>query len=80
MAKENIPQKEITWEWLAGFFDGEGYPKAWIDERNRLNANIIIDQKEKEVINKIHLFLKAYFHWNAGIGIYPVKEINSESK
>ena len=44
---------KITWEWLVGFYEGEG--STWLD---RKTPYVCIYQKEKQVLIEIKKFLK----------------------
>ena len=52
----------ITWEWLAGFFQAEGHVGTFSQLTNGSRMlpypQVIITQKEPEILNKIALFLK----------------------
>ena len=49
----------ITWEWLAGFYEGEGTCGCYKYKQNTCyRLSMIIVQKQKEILNKIKRFIK----------------------
>lgn len=58
--------EKITWDWLGGFFDGEGYCAFRLRARTKYQrehgkkypaTEVVITQMEKEIIEKIAEFL-----------------------
>ena len=50
--------KKITWEWLAGFYEGEGCAGSYITARNESVFRIAISQSNFLVLAAIKKFLK----------------------
>ncbi len=51
---------ELTWQYVAGFFDGEGCIMSNTKANGRIVKRVVISQKEDEVLYKIKDFLKNY--------------------
>lgn len=71
--------RAITWEWLAGFFDGEGHftKPCWRIEKGQpyIDLNVKVDQKKEErnLLEEIADFIEKEVGKRPWIGKHPGK-------